>query len=231
MLTQKDRISGIYYIENIKDHKKYIGQSHNMYLRQGKHISELNSNRHFNEHLQKAWIIDGQRCFDFVVLEYCDAELLDERERYYIDLYDATNHQYGYNMSGGGQINKAPTSDEILQRLSKAIKESYTSELRHYQSVRLTEAWKNPEMRELFLKGGMHGRHHTEETKQRLSKMRMGVSVNMKYKDKVLCVETGIVYDNACVAAKTLSLDSSSVVKVCKGERYMCGGFHWQFVK
>ena len=43
--------------------------------------------------------------------------------------------------------------------------------------------------------------------------------------------ETGDIYDNACEAAKVLSLDSSCIVKVCKGERKICGGYHWQFIK
>ena len=83
MLTLDDRLSGIYCIENLITHKKYIGQSNNMYIRQGKHINELNKNIHENDYLQKAWNKYGKDNFNFYVWEYCDIDNLDEKEDEY----------------------------------------------------------------------------------------------------------------------------------------------------
>ncbi len=39
-------------------------------------------------------------------LEICDRTILDEREIYYIDLYDSTDKSKGYNVSIGGNTPK-----------------------------------------------------------------------------------------------------------------------------
>jgi hypothetical protein len=37
-------------------------------------------------------------------------------------------------------------------------------------------------------------------------------------------------FDNATSASKSLLLDSSGILKACRGERHTCGGYHWHFV-
>lgn len=51
-----------------------------MYNRHCRHFGELNRNVHNNKHLQNAWNKYGEESFEFNVLEYCDVELLNERE-------------------------------------------------------------------------------------------------------------------------------------------------------
>ena len=47
---------------------------------------------------------------------------------------------------------------------------------------------------------------------------------------KVLCVQTGTVYNNASEAAKSLSMDVSNLIKVCNGKRKQYRGFNFEFV-
>lgn len=230
MLSLKDRKSGIYCIEDLITHRKYIGQSSNMYSRQRKHVCELNNGKHHNDYLQKAWLKYGAENFDFSVLEYCDVSMLDERECYYIDKYNTLDRSMGYNLASGGQLNKDSATDVVRERVRVGVKNSYDESLRQQRREQLKAQWSDPEIRAKLSKGGMNGRHHTDEVKQRLSAFRKGKSFNAKYVDHVLCVETGVIYDNARVAAKELSLDSSCIVKVCKGDRYVCGGYHWKFI-
>ena len=49
---KKPVICGIYCIENLVNHKKYIGQSKDIFKRWRQHRSELNTNIHYNSHLQ-----------------------------------------------------------------------------------------------------------------------------------------------------------------------------------
>ena len=93
---------GIYCIENIINHKKYVGQTINTHQRRIGHRSSLNLGTHFNQHLQFAWNKYGENSFIFYVIEECKREELDERETYWIAKLDSTNRKYGYNVSHGG---------------------------------------------------------------------------------------------------------------------------------
>lgn len=97
----QDNICGIYCIENIKNHKKYIGQSKNIRRRFWVHTHTLNKNEHCNKHLQKAWNLYGSESFKFYVIEECLKEELDDKEKYYIEKYNTLKN--GYNLNAGGQ--------------------------------------------------------------------------------------------------------------------------------
>lgn len=45
----------------------------------------------------------------------------------------------------------------------------------------------------------------------------------------VLCVETGIVYPSAKIAAELLGIDSSYIGKCCRNPNLTCGKCHWQY--
>lgn len=51
----RNKICGIYCIENILNDRKYIGQSVDIQMRFYGHKSKLNRNIHDNQHLQFAW--------------------------------------------------------------------------------------------------------------------------------------------------------------------------------
>ena len=62
-LKLKEKICGIYCIENIIDNKKYIGLSVDVYGRKGKHFSLLKNNKHINDHLQSSYNLYGKDSF------------------------------------------------------------------------------------------------------------------------------------------------------------------------
>ena len=45
--------------------------------------------------------------------------------------------------------------------------------------------------------------------------------------NKVICLETSVVYNGTKEAGRLNNLDPSSISKVCRGKRQTCGGFHW----
>lgn len=94
--------SGIYCIKNLKDGKMYIGQSKNLSKRFSDHLYELRNNRHFNDHLQRAWNKYGEESFDIYTIKLCSKDELDYYETYYIDLYQTMNVKNGYNKDSGG---------------------------------------------------------------------------------------------------------------------------------
>lgn len=77
--------SGIYCIVNVKNQKRYIGSTTNLYIRLHQHKSYLLRNCHQNKRLQNSWNRYGKECFNYYILEFCDVDKLTEREQFYID--------------------------------------------------------------------------------------------------------------------------------------------------
>lgn len=94
---------------------------------------------------------------------------------------------------------------------------------------------------------------HSEEQKRLWSVKRKGRKLSEKHKHKlnrkglknskehnrrlsefnskpVMCLETGIIYKSARLAAKHLNLQYSKISLVCSGKRKTTGGYHFTFV-
>ena len=76
---------GIYCLINIVNQKRYVGSSKNLQQRLLKHRSLLRKNKHENSKLQNSWNKYNEQMFEYYILEYCEEELLTQREQYYID--------------------------------------------------------------------------------------------------------------------------------------------------
>jgi group I intron endonuclease len=94
--------SGIYCIVNLIDNKKYIGKSKSVNSRKSYHFSTLKNNKHINKHFQNAWNKYGKDNFFFYIIEKCDLEKLNEREKYWISKLKTNNADFGYNVKEGG---------------------------------------------------------------------------------------------------------------------------------
>ncbi len=77
---------GIYKIINNKTKKIYIGKSNNIPNRWLTHKSDLRLGIHHNANLQKDYGLYGLDTFKFGVIEQCSLFLLDQREKYFINL-------------------------------------------------------------------------------------------------------------------------------------------------
>lgn len=78
--------SGVYKITCTITGEFYIGSSINMNSRYRHHKHDLNYNIHGNVNLQRLWNTYRERYFKFEVIEYCNKDILRDREQYYIDL-------------------------------------------------------------------------------------------------------------------------------------------------
>lgn len=79
--------SGIYIIHNAKTGGIYVGQSRDVKGRWKQHKADLKKGRHQSKRLQAAWDRCGAKQFSFKVLEYCDLDQLNDRERHFINIY------------------------------------------------------------------------------------------------------------------------------------------------
>lgn len=78
-------------------------------------------------------------------------------------------------------------------------------------------------------KGYWNGKHHTEETKQKISQSKKGTV--SKFRKKVLCVETNIIYDSITEASLKTGASTSKISSCCNGKRKTTGGYHWKYIE
>lgn len=93
-------VCGIYKVTNQKTNMCYIGQAADVAKRWKDHAKcGLGIDTPANNKLYKAMQEDGLWNFSWELLEACSRDLLNEKEAFYIDLYDSC--AYGYNSNNG----------------------------------------------------------------------------------------------------------------------------------
>ena len=133
---------GIYKITNKENGKAYIGQSVHIEDRWYKHKWESQAEGYpqYNYTIHKAFRKYGISAFTFEIIEECDQEMLDEREKYWIALYDT--YMKGYNDTEGGDggpIMKGEdnprarlTDEDVFDIRNRALKCESQSEVYHH---------------------------------------------------------------------------------------------------
>lgn len=157
--------------------------------------------------------------------------------------------EYGYNIADGGSVTRI--SEEGRKRISESkmgdknpcFGKIYTEEERARISEQ-TRGEKNPN----------YGRKHTEEERRKMSEANIGRHLSDEHKQKlsahfkgkpitwersekagrpkkkVICVETGEVFDSIADAARAKGIKyKTNISGVAKGKYETCGGYHWKY--
>ena len=91
--------TGVYQIKNIITGKLYVGSTTQSFLgRLSTHIYHLKKNSHHSILLQRAYNKYGINNFEFSILEFCDSEIIVEREQYWLDKLKPYLSNRGYNI-------------------------------------------------------------------------------------------------------------------------------------
>lgn len=231
----------IYSITNIINNKVYIGMSQKIEYRKYRHFWMLDNNRHDNEKLQNAYNKYGKSNFIFKEIDSIDTDDIMKAldlEHYYIMYYDS--YRNGYNKSigydGSTLIEFTP---ERLEKMSKAMmgnsygKGKKMSE-KQKKIISLTQKGKrlSAETRNKISlsrigkydgsNNAFYGKHHTEETKQKIREK--------ANKRKVQCIETGEVFDSISECSRIMNVNRSNLGKVCRGTMKRTGGYTFQYI-
>lgn len=185
---------GVYQIRNVENNKRYIGQSENISHRKACHIYDLKNNRHKNKYLQQEYN-ENPDDFVFEVLCKCGVDDLEDLERFYIKKYSSNKRETGYNIEGGGVLNK-----EVAEETKQGISERMTGN-QHMIGKRLSDEWKE----------------HLSEAQP--------------HKKKIVCLETGVVYNSFADASRKTGLQRTKIVSACTGKRKSTGGYHFKYVE
>lgn len=95
-------VTGIYKITNKLSGMSYIGQAKDIRERWREHLKcGLGIDTPSNNRLYQAMLKDGVDSFTFELLEACSSQELDEKEKFYIALYQTK--EYGYNSTAGNK--------------------------------------------------------------------------------------------------------------------------------
>lgn len=123
-------------------------------------------------------------------------------ERTLIEMCRANDPAYGYNIENGG-LSVGKTSDATRQK----FREAKTGE-------------NNP----------FYGQHLTEEHKEKIRGTRKARDIQPVNKRRVLCVETGVIYESTAEATRELGIHNFAIRRVCYGQRKTAGGYHWKYI-
>lgn len=205
----------IYKITNKLNNKVYIGKTVNTVdYRWHQHVREANNNQNSNIILHKAILKYGYTNFLVETLEECENDFLDNRESYYIKLYDTYyKNGKGYNMTLGGDGGTIYDDKQILQL--------WNSGLTIKQIAENLKA--NPTTIGIHL----HNYISHEEIKQRQN------SLNKKtveqYSLDGIFINT---WDSATDAARELGLSSGSHISgCCRHKEFSAAGYLWKYAK
>lgn len=181
-----------------------------------------------------------------ILFEGLTKEEAEQKEIELIAEYQSNNREFGYNIANGGnctgtvseetkkKISKANMgnqygkgrvlSEEHKRRISEAMKgNQHTKGLKMPEHVKriLLESRQNEEVKRKIAIANT-GKKHSEDTKKNLSDSHKGLGAK-----KVVCIETGIIYDSIKEASKQLNLKGHHIGTCCSGDRETCGGYHW----
>lgn len=122
---------GIYKLTNLVTNQSYIGQSKNLEERYKEHLYHRNCTN--PSPVDRDIGIYGIENFEYTILEECTEQELDDKEAYYIKLYDTVYH--GYNQIAGGQLhNRGEANPKAKLNAVDVyyIRESYKNHINKY---------------------------------------------------------------------------------------------------
>ena len=213
---------GIYKIQNLINHKIYIGQSVNIEKRLSVHKSSKD-NCYIHNAIQKYGIMN----FDFSIVESCPKQELDEKEIYYIKKYNSLIPN-GYNMTPGADKNTSYiTQIPVIQYSLKGKK------LAQYQSM--SQAQRQTGIKTTHISqcclgqikqaGGYKWRKKNNNTIPIRKDLKKHISV-LQYSLEGKFIKQ---YQTIVQAGKAINRNASCVSNACLGRTKTCAGFQWRY--
>lgn len=203
------------YVHTFPNGKKYVGITGKPPAQRWKRGKNYRNNIYMTRAVEKyGW--------DNIDHEIIESELsqsdAEAKERELISLYKSNTPEHGYNITSGGEcIGKH--SIETLRKLSE-IKRRLDANSDYKRHVSESHRGNAPANKGCKL---------SEEQKKKISLAKRGCKGHGQ--KKVLCVETGHIYESLTAAAESTGTRIEKIVDVCKHNRKTTNGFHWEYAE
>lgn len=243
------KFAGIYCIQHIESGKRYIGQSKNLYKRINAHIKH-NGSLHYLYNAINRYGIDA---FNICLLERIyDENLFDEREQHWIDRYNSSNSNYGYNLRKIASSNrgcKLVISEEGAKKLDEVRRRNNLNRQRKIcQLDKDTDAvikiWNNLVEVSMALhipKSGIHACCNGKLKTYHEYKWKYFDESTNELKNRTNFVDrriyqidrntNEIIKEWSCQAEAVVNtgIDSGSISSCCKNKRKTAGNYKWKY--
>lgn len=209
------------YMHICPNNKKYIGITQRTPENRWNKGLGYYSNKHFYSAIKKyGW----ENIKHKILFSNLTKEKAEQKEIELIAYYKSNNDKYGYNIeNGGNSIGKHSES------VKKKISEAQIGEKNHNFNKRHTKEWKEYMSKIMSGKNNaFYGKTHTKEVREKLRKAHLG-KPNVACSKKVICIETGIIYNSIIEAKRKTNI--LAIGNVCRKKRKTAGGYHWKFYK
>lgn len=225
-------MTGIYLITNIANGKRYVGASKNIRRRYWDHK---------RPHAKSPLALDiqklGSDMFTKEVLEQCSVEELRIKEKEWIERLSPEYNIYNGSIGVGNCV-----PEDVRKRISQSVKQ-------HWESLPTED--KERVIKEQLI-GPRVGHEVSPETRSKLRKANIGKkqsveTINKRSESfkrrreqgihrsgeshfkKVVCINTGVIYESVKAAAVAIGVHPSSITSVLKGRQQTCKGFHFKY--
>lgn len=241
MLSMEKKYS-VYKHTNKINGKTYIGITGNTPANRWANGLRYRGNQYFTNAIDKyGW--DGfEHEIIYEGLSWTEASILEVE---LIAYYQSADRRFGYNIAlggvGTGSVSKEtrkkmreshlgeknynygkPKSEEVKKKISISNKRYWKDHPRKKGWHHSKESRLKMSQRLKGRKSPLSGKHHRQDTVEKIRE------ANSR---PVLCIETGMIYKNARLAAEAIGTQYTSISQVCNGRRNrtLAGGFSWRF--
>lgn len=237
------------YIHIFPNSKVYIGITGQKLTKRWNNGNGYKSNSYMTNAIKKyGW----ENIEHKVLYENLTKKEAEQKEIELIKQYKSNIKKYGYNILEGGNASGGLTKDGI-QKMAKAQKELWknkeyrkhmveihtgkkaSEETKKKMSKSNSRYWlgkKLPKEVVIKMKEKLKGKEPWNKgTKgiMKANKTSFKKGEIHSVTKKVMCIETGIIYNTINEASRKLNINATCIINVCKGKQNTAGGYHWKY--
>ena len=196
-----------------------------------------------------------------IVASGLSREEAEAKEKELIAFHDSANPAHGYNGTSGGLSNFVPSphvvARQVASRAGYHLPQESIEKIRQWHIGRTLSEETKEKIRQHRLGSkssdetrrkiseANRGRFVSLEARSRIKEGRSDFSIsdegrakladaaktNRNRKRRVICVETGEIFESARAASLSLGLSKTAVTSaIYQGQNRTCGGYHWKYL-